>query len=200
MENAFQQYQNIGLAAWFLASLITLGIFTGGIADQLQFGPQRICLLYVENYHKDNATNAFVFDSYSPSCGASISMGWIGILLLLAVTGIRFFFIYKKEEPSRNVVMALAGAAAVWTAISFIMAAIVSSGVGKTCSEFEKSGKSCGAVFGEGFFANDINIIYKKNINTVNAAVGSGWTLVIFWGLYAAFEFYSYRNASLKWW
>jgi hypothetical protein len=80
------------------------------------------------------------------------------------------------------------------------MACILSAGVSQTCHQFEKSGKSCGSVFTQGFFANDTKKIYPLNINTITAAVGSGWVLFIGWAGFAASEFFSYRNASLKWW
>jgi hypothetical protein len=194
-----EQHQKLGLAAWFVCTLISASIYLGGVSDQLTFG-SRICLLFIENYHRDEGLGAFIFDAYSPSCGASISMGTIGLLLLFAVVGVRGYFMYKQEEPSRTVLMALAAVATLWSFVMIIMASVITAGVDKTCTEFRKSGKSCGAVFGEGFFADRTTNVYYKNINTVNAAVGASWVTFVFWVVYAAFEWYSYRHASLKWW
>ncbi|KAJ2989946.1 hypothetical protein HDV02_004698, partial [Globomyces sp. JEL0801] len=187
-----------GLIAWSIATLITLGVFTGGISDQLQFGNQAICLLNIQDYRKD-ASESWVFEAHSGHCSTAISYGWMGIFLLFASIGTRFYFLYKKEEPSRTVLMVLASAASFWAFVSLIMGFVVSGGVAHTCEQFEKSGKSCGAVFGEGFYANNKDVVYKKNINTINAATGSGWALVLFWIMYAAYEWHSYRHASLKW-
>jgi hypothetical protein len=191
--------QKIGLGIWFLCTLIAGSIYLGGVSDQLTFGSS-ICLLYIENYHKNDGLQVFVFDAFSPSCGTSISMGTIGLFLLFAVVGVRGYFMYKQEEPSRTVLLSLASVATFWAMIMIIMASILTAGVDKTCSEFRKSGKSCGAVFGEGFFADTTKTIYYKNINTVNATVGASWVTFIFWVVYASFEWYSYRHASLKWW
>lgn len=127
-------------------------------------------------------------------------MGTLGLFLLFGVFAVRLFFHFKSQEPSRTVYLALSAVGTVWAFISLVMAIVFSKGLAQTCTEFEKSSKSCGAVFGEGFFENTTDVIYKKNINTINAALGSSWTLVVFWVAYAAFEYYSYRNASLKWW
>lgn len=127
-------------------------------------------------------------------------MGSFGIIFLAAVVGTRFFFIYKNEEPSKNVLMFLAGTASIFSCIFLIMASIVTAGVNQTCEQFRVSGKSCGAVFGAGFFANDMKTVYYKNINTVNAVVGASWVSLLFWLGYAAFEIRNYRNSSLKWW
>jgi hypothetical protein len=189
----------LGLAAWFLITMISQSIYLGGVSDQLTFG-SKICLLFVENYRKDDSMKVWIFDAFSPSCGSAISMGSIGLFLLFVITIIRGYFIYKKEEPSRNVIMGLAVTGTFWAFVSLIMASILSAGVAKTCSEFTKSGKTCGAVFGEGFFADITSLIYYKNINTVNATVGAGWMTFVSWAVYGAFEWYSYRHSSLKWW
>jgi hypothetical protein len=99
-------------------------------------------------------------------------MGTIGMFLLFGVFGTRFYFVSKHEEPSRMVYMTLAIVSTGWAFISMIMAFVFNAGLSQTCKEFEKSGKSCGAVFGEGFFEGDTQHIYYKNINTINAALG----------------------------
>jgi hypothetical protein len=175
---------------------------------QLPFGKfQVVCthpysLLYIENYHKDPTVGTYIFESYSPSCSANISTGSIGLLLIFIFAGIRLYFLRKREEPSRNVILGLAVSATVWAFVMFVVACIFSSGLGQTCREFGKNtdGKTCGAVFGEGFFANSTEKIYKKNVNTINAALGAVWAGFVGFVLYAAYEFYNWRHASLKWW
>jgi hypothetical protein len=171
----------------------------GGTSDQLQFG-RGVCLLYVENYHKDEAINAWIFDSYSTTCGANITIGTMGLMLLAGIAVARGYFFYRDEQPGRNVMLALFIVTAAWSALQLIFAIIMTTGVNSTCSEFVKSGKSCGAVFGEGFFEDTTKTIYYKNINTVRAAVGASFASFVFFALYSAFEYWSYRNSSLKWW
>lgn len=190
----------LGLAAWFVAMIISISVYIGGVAGELQFSSTSICLLYVENYRKDAGLNAYIFDSFSPSCATSVSAGSIGLFILFGLILTRGFFYYKKDEPSRNVIMILALIASVWTFVAFIMACILSSGLSQTCTQFKVSGKSCAAVFGEGFFANSTAQIYRKNINTINAAVGASWAVFVGFGLYAAFEWNQWRHSSLKWW
>ena len=149
----------------------------------------------------EESLNAFIFDSFSPSCGASIAAGSIGLILIFGLIGTRVYYIRKNEEPSRNVILTLAVIASVWTGITFIMACIFSSGLSQTCAQFtSNSGKSCGAVFGDGFFANVTNIVYKKNINTINAVLGTSWVVFIGFACYAAYEWYSYKNEAQRWW
>lgn len=90
--------------------------------------------------------------------------------------------------------------AGVWAAVSFVMACVYSAGLAQTCAQFVTSGKSCGAVFGEGFFAGSTEIIYSKNINTINAGLGASWVVFIGFAAYAAFEAWSWKRSSLKWW
>jgi hypothetical protein len=194
-----EQTQKIGLAVWFICTLISASIYLGGVSDQLTFGSS-VCLLFIENYHLNESLKVYLFDAISPSCGTSISMGTIGLLLLFAIVGVRGYLLYKQEEPSRTLLLSLASVASLWAFIMIIMASILTAGVDKTCSEFRKSTKSCGVVFGEGFFADTTKTVYYKNINTVNATVGASWVTFIFWVVYASFEWYSYRHASLKWW
>ncbi|KAJ3359635.1 hypothetical protein HDU91_004854 [Kappamyces sp. JEL0680] len=157
-------------------------------------------LLYVENYHFDAGLKAWIFDSFSPSCGASVTAGSLGLILLIAAVAVKFYFLRKSEEPSRNVVLTMAIIATVWAFIAFIMACIFSAGLSQTCHQFEQSGKSCSAVFGQGFFANDTKTIYSKNINTINAALGASWIVFLGWTGFAITEWINYRNSSLKWW
>lgn len=89
--------------------------------------------------------------------------------------------------------------ATVWTFISLIMAIVVATGVSQTCSEFEKAG-TCDSILAQGFFVDTMNKIYPKNLTTIRAVVGAGWVNLILWGLYAGYEWYKYRNSSLKWW
>ena len=63
---------------------------------------------------------------------------------------IRFLYIKKKTEPAKNVVMTMASTAACWAVLAFIMVWITSSGLSKTCLEFEKRG-ACSEIFRQGF-------------------------------------------------
>ena len=157
-------------------------------------------LLYVENYHKDQTLNAWIFDSFSPSCGAELTAASFGLIFIFVFAGIRVYYVRKNEEPSRKVVLGLAIGSTIWAFIAFVMACVFTAGLNQTCKQFEQSGKSCGAVFGDGFFANDVSQIYKKNINTINAALGASWFVFIGFSAYAGFEWYNYRFSSMKWW
>ncbi|KAJ3323245.1 hypothetical protein HDV06_002012 [Boothiomyces sp. JEL0866] len=196
-----EKNEKLVIGAWAVATFISMAIFTGGAADQLEFGLGGICLLFVENYHIAESISGkpWVFDAYSPSCSASVSIGSIGILLLIAITASRMYYLLRSEEPARNVILGLAIIATVWTFISLIMAIVVAAGVSQTCSQFEKAG-SCGSILAQGFFVDTMNQIYPKNLTTINAVVGAGWVDFILWGLYAGYEWYKYRNSSLKWW
>ena len=70
-----------------------------------------------------------------------------------------------------------------------MLAILISAGVAQTCKGFGVSGKSCGAVFGAGFFAGDKGITYQKNINTINAAIGASWVALLLWVCFTGFEF-----------
>ena len=177
--------------------MISLSVYVGGISSQLQFGND-VCLLYVENYREVN--NSWIFDTYSPTCGASVTFGSLALILLFAIAIFRGYFLYKSEEPSRNVILGLFVISVGWTLVSIIMAIILSMGISKTCQEFEKRGRSCGAIFGDGFFVNEKNDVYHKNIDTVYASNGAGWVVCIFWAMYAAFEYTAYKSSSLRWW
>ncbi|KAJ3273337.1 hypothetical protein HDV01_004554 [Terramyces sp. JEL0728] len=189
-----------GLAGWFLSLMICLGIYVGGVSDQLQFGRGNICLLYVQNYHKPDGNDGFTFDSTSSTCGTAVSFGLLSCLALIVLTGFRFFFIYKQEEPTKKVVYGFLAGGVLFSLLSLFLAILVTAGVSQTCNEFVKSGKSCGAVFGIGFYAGDKKVNYPKNINTINAAVGASWVAVALWIGYSAFEFYKLRYSSIKWW
>jgi hypothetical protein len=80
------------------------------------------------------------------------------------------------------------------------MACVFSAGLSQTCNQFRNSTKSCAAVFGQGFFANDTKTIYPKNINSINAALGACWVVFFGWAGFAVTEWFAYRNSSLKWW
>ncbi|KAJ3323244.1 hypothetical protein HDV06_002011 [Boothiomyces sp. JEL0866] len=192
-----------GLAAWFLSLMICLGIYVGGVSDQLQFGRGNICLLYVNNYHlkdKNDNNSGWIFDSTSTTCGTAVSFGLLSCLALIVLAGFRFFYIYKQEEPTKKVVYGFLAGGILFSLLSMFLAILVTAGVSQTCTQFVKGGKSCGAVFGAGFYAGDPNVSYTKNINTINSAIGASWVALALWIGYSAFEFYKLRYSSIKWW
>ena len=193
-----RQTKLVIFGCWFLSLMISLSVYVGGIASQLTFGSD-VCLLYIENY-RDQTGVGWIFDTYSPTCGASVTFGSLALILLFAITLFRGYFLYRDQEPSRQVILSLFVITAVWTLVSIVMALILSLGISKTCQEFEKRGRSCGAIFGDGFYVNDKGDVYRKNIDTVYASNGAGWVVCLFWGLYAAFEYTAYKSSSLRWW
>ncbi|KAJ3273338.1 hypothetical protein HDV01_004555 [Terramyces sp. JEL0728] len=192
-----EKNEKVVIGAWAIATFVSMAIFTGGAADQLQFGLGGICLLFVENYHK--VGDQWLFDAYSPSCSASVSIGAIGILILIALACGRMYYLVRSEEPSRNVIMAFAIIASVLTFISLIMAFVVTFGISQTCSQFEKAG-SCGSILAQGFFVDTLDNIYPKNLTTIRAVEGAAWVDFVLWGSYAGYEWFKYRTSSLKWW
>ncbi|KAI8894400.1 hypothetical protein BC833DRAFT_605016 [Globomyces pollinis-pini] len=200
MDKIPKEVSNTFIAASFISTLVCLGVYTGGINSNLIFSDQNVCLLYVENYHKNDNANAWVFDAYSPSCSLTTTAGYCGMLLLFVLAGVKGFYAYRREEASRNVHFSLGAMCTIWTAVSVVMAAILTAGVNQTCDQFIKSGKTCGTVFAEGFFANDVSKIHNKSINSIDASIVSSWMLVFTWASYAAYEFYCYKHSSLRWW
>jgi hypothetical protein len=71
-------------------------------------------LLYVENYHYDSGLTAWIFDSFSPSCGASVTAASIGFIILFAAIAVKGYYLKKSQEPSRQVVLATAITVSVW--------------------------------------------------------------------------------------
>ncbi|KAL2920149.1 hypothetical protein HK105_200215 [Polyrhizophydium stewartii] len=184
-----------------LVNLISNSVFTFGLWDQAQYGLGGICLLFIENYHKDTTLNSFVFSAYSGSCSSAVSFGLFSFVAIAAIAGARFLFLRKRQEPSTRVIFAFALVASFMAFLFLIMASIVTAGLNQTCSGIESADtRSCGAVFHDGFFAGDTNKLYPKNLNTVRAAVGAGWMVLISWGAIAGIEWYSYRQTSNKWW
>ena len=198
LEKVPKQTKLIAFGCWFLSLLISLSVLIGGVADQLTFG-SNVCLLYIENYHEEPQVG-WIFDTYSPMCHSIVSVGSIGLFLLFTIGLLRGYFLYKSEEPSRNVILALMWTAVVWTVVSLVFAIILTTGIDKTCQQFEKRNRSCGSIFGDGFFVNDKKDVYRKNIDTVYAASGAGWAVTLFWALYAYYEYVALKSSTLRWW
>lgn len=128
------------------------------------------------------------------------SFGLLSCFALIILGAFRFFYIYKQEEPTKKVVYGFLAGGILFSLLSLFLAILVTSGVSQTCNQFVKSGKSCGAVFGTGFYAGDKAVSYTKNINTINSAIGASWVALALWIGYSAFEFYKLRYSSIKWW
>ncbi|KAI8894403.1 hypothetical protein BC833DRAFT_605026 [Globomyces pollinis-pini] len=156
----------------------------------MMFG-EGTCLLYVENYHKDEGLGTFIFDAFSGSCMQSIILSSISIFFLLVVVSVRGFYISKKWNPPKTILIALNVLAAFLAAVCLYLGINLTLGTGKTCSQFEKSGKSCRAVLGEGFFRGNTTIIYTKSYTKILIIIVSAWVLLILWGLYMVSESYN---------
>ena len=111
------------------------------------------------------------------------------------------WYIRKQENRPVKVVKATLIVACFWSFVCLIMASIVSGGLAKTCSEFEKNDQhsSCGAIFGYGFHDNDLSG-RGKNINTISAAATCGWIMMLCWIAMSAFEYRMMKQASNVWW
>jgi hypothetical protein len=149
--------------------------------------------LQVENYHKENSINSFVFESKSKLlCNLSLYTAIIGVFIVVAVILTRL--ILKPSSPQNNI--GLAVISPLWTFVSLTVAILISFGLSQTCSQFEKSNKSCGAVFGEGFFEGDTRHVYYKSLPLIKVAIFASYLLVVLWAAYCGFELYYYRNSS----
>ncbi|KAI8894405.1 hypothetical protein BC833DRAFT_652120 [Globomyces pollinis-pini] len=178
-------------AIWSLCTLMTSSFVTFGVLNQLMI-EERVCLLYVDNYHKDEATNAFIFEAPSSSCMHSVILGSFSIFSLLVVVIFRGFYVYKQINPPKNTLIVLNVLASCLSAVGVYLATTIMLGVVKTCSEFEKRGKSCRAVFGEGFFtSNNGYILYTKSYRIIMIIVVSAWVLLLLWGHYTVKESYN---------
>ena len=121
--------------------------------------------------------------------------------MLVGLLGVHAWYIRKQESPNANILKGFMVGAAVWALVCLIMASIVSGGLAKTCSEFEKNDQhsSCGAIFGYGFFEGQF-VGKGKSINTISAATTSGWMVMLGWMGIAVYEYFLYRNANNLWW
>jgi hypothetical protein len=179
---------------WMLFLCISCGLVSGvvnvyALFDQLIFG-KWICLLFVEDYRRDSQFGFFIFDAQSPVCVASMSVGSIGLIFFLGIVAVRGYYLLRNQSPSHRLIMSLAIIGSFWSITMAVMASIQTAGLIKTCSEFTKSAKSCGAVFAEGFFAGTTAFIYYKNFTFIIICMVTAWTTFLFWLLYAGHEWY----------
>ncbi|KAI8894404.1 hypothetical protein BC833DRAFT_623987 [Globomyces pollinis-pini] len=178
-------------AVWSLCTLIASSIVTFGVLNQLML-EERVCLLYVDNYHKDGESHTFIFESRSISCMQSVILGSFSIFSLLAVVIVRGFYMLQNIYPPKNILIVLNVLASCLATVGVYLATILLLGVVKTCSEFEKSGKSCNDVLGEGFFTqNGIYLIHLKNYKKIMITIVSAWVLALLWGIGAVKESYN---------
>ncbi|EGF84095.1 expressed protein [Batrachochytrium dendrobatidis JAM81] len=189
-------------AAIFFIAFISNSVFTGGISDQAQYGLGGVCLLFIDHYRYDDSIKANVFSAYSNSCSIAISVGSFGFLALFLLAAAHFWFVWKKEQPSKRVVYLFAMSASVMAFIFFITAAVVSAGLSQTCSQFSKveQFRTCANVFSDGFFADTVAKLYSKNLTTISAAAGAGWMMCISWTALAIYDWVNYRVSANKWW
>lgn len=108
--------------------LLSSFIFVGGIADQLRFGPDSKCLLYINNYHKEN--NTWVFAAQSAACGWALAFGSLDIIFAVALIALHFLYFKKGDSIPRQTLKILLWALAVWAILSMCIAAVVSGGLG----------------------------------------------------------------------
>ncbi|KAJ3000592.1 hypothetical protein HKX48_003212 [Thoreauomyces humboldtii] len=193
-------------ALWALlyAYLFTLaGIFTGGIKDQAQYGPDDVCLLFVAE--EENAADQKVFESVSPACGITIGVGSLGLLLSALLCGFAMYFLLTNQPRAKRVIQSFALVGTLFTLVMLVGASLASAGLHKTCEALETASpdtSSCAAIFTRGFYSvqADKQVPEGKKLSTVDAAVTVGWLSVLSWGAYSAFEWYQWRVASQRWW
>ena len=135
-------------------------------------------------------------------CHYLFRVGSFGFLALFLLAAAHFWFVWKKEQPSKRVVYLFAMSASVMAFIFFITAAIVSAGLSQTCSQFSKveQFRTCANVFSDGFFADTVAKLYSKNLTTISAAAGAGWMMCISWTALAIYDWVNYRVSANKWW
>jgi membrane associated rhomboid family serine protease len=108
--------------------ILTSFVFVGGLADQLRFSPEHLCLLYVTDYHVEDST--WVFDAQSSACGWALTVGSFDIIFAVCLVAVHYMFWKKGDTIPRQIVKLMAIAMAVWALISMITAATVSGGIG----------------------------------------------------------------------
>ncbi|KAJ3057096.1 hypothetical protein HK097_000560 [Rhizophlyctis rosea] len=189
-----------GYAVLHLIQLITAMVLTIGISTQAQYGPPKICLLYISNYHLQN--REFIFDAKSGACGGIVGIGTLGIILSIAFLFISIAYNLRAKLRASRIILTLAVVASIFTFVALIGASMTSVGLKQTCSQFESvSNTSCEAVFATGFFYDGkVGETYRRNLATVAAAAGAGWVMVLSWAVYAALEWYNYKHESERWW
>ncbi|KAI9101968.1 hypothetical protein DFS34DRAFT_612214 [Phlyctochytrium arcticum] len=192
--------RTVAWAALYLVLLILASIFTGGISTNAQFGSEGICLLYASDYKIVNGGRFFNADS--PACGIAIGIGILGILLAIMLGVGAVYFLARDSGRAKRVILAFALVASLFALVSLIGASIITAGLAKSCSEFEKieGAQSCGVIFSEGFFKDNSQEKYPKSLAVVKAAVSAGWLMTVGWVAYAAAEWWNWRVASQRWW
>ena len=176
---------------------IAISIMLGGTSDQLEFGNSR-CLLFVENYHL--VGTSWIFDANSLMCSAVVSFASIDLLLLAAVVLGYFLLVRNGSVPKLylkyNIFFFLA-----WATISFVVAIVFTAGLGQTCKQFQtnSAGSSCGTIFANGFFENNV-VGSGKNLMTANAAMGASYVVALGWIAVAGMMWNEWRTYSEKWW
>ncbi|KAJ3044194.1 hypothetical protein HDV00_002871 [Rhizophlyctis rosea] len=175
-------------------------IVTIGISTQAQYGPPKICLLYITNYHLQD--KEYIFDAKSGACGGIVGIGTLGIILSIAILIISMLYHARQKLRASRIILTLAVIATIFTFVAFIGACMTSVGLKQTCNQFESiSTGKCDDVFATGFFYDgQVGNTYRKNLATVAAAAGANWVMTLTWAIYAGLEWYNYRHESERWW
>jgi hypothetical protein len=195
--------KNLTLLAALTSIIVCSLISLISIPANLEFSSAKTCLLYVENYHKNNDT--YVFDAYSGACSAVFS--WAVITLLVAICLVAAtVYVYKTDrQVSRRSYYYIAITCVFISFIQLVMASIVSAGLSKTCSEFVKNdrGSSCSSVFNDGFFSVGTDgkfTGHSKSFSSISSVQGANWVQVIFWGLTTFCVWAFWKESSDQWW
>ncbi|KAI9004194.1 hypothetical protein BC832DRAFT_77856 [Gaertneriomyces semiglobifer] len=190
----------IGTFVFYIVMLTLVSIFTGGIADQAQFGSDRVCLLFVGNYHNGGA--GWVLDADSPACGIAVGIGILGIIITSGLGIISTWFAFTDKHRAKRLILAFAVLASLYTIVILVGVAVASAGIKKSCHEFEEARQkeSCSKIFSDGFTADDNDYLEHKNLGTIKAAVTCGWMLTLGWLVHAASEWWTWKKASERWW
>jgi hypothetical protein len=115
--------------------------------------------------------------------------------------GLLVYYKWKQQIPSRQMMLITACIATAMSFLMLIIASVVSAGLNATCDQFQRAtGNSCETIFWNGFFADNPNVKYQKNLKTVSAAAGAGWVAFLCWSVFATFEWVTYRNEARRWW
>lgn len=129
------------------------------------------------------------------------SIGVISLFTGLALAALIAIHKWKRQVLSVTTKLGVACVASFMSFLMLVIASVVSAGINQTCRQFTvATGSSCAAIFSDGFFANDPNSRYVKNLSTVSAAAGAGWVAFLCWVVFAGFEWFSYRKEAQRWW
>jgi H+/gluconate symporter-like permease len=112
-----------------LVMVLTSLVFVFGLADQLRFSPDHLCLLYVKDYRQIDST--WQFDADSSTCGWALFVGSFDIFFAIALGTTHYLFWKRGDSIPRRVLKIITLSIAVWAFISMITAATISGGIGK---------------------------------------------------------------------